>query len=955
MFRYSPITFRLFLMLLLLIGGIFGSIYGLTVPLIKSNVFKLEMNANRQVLNIVYELASRMHFGTESYIEQALDAQEQGLKAVVDVTDSYITAAVVRGQQSGLDEQVIWQNIFSDLSELKFGNNNYIWVSDMNGTLLSHPDKRPDHEIALDHKAGSVESAFPSLVNKAVKQGEGFYQHQGYRLNDTTPIDKYAYVRTLPQWGIVIGAGVYADELDKNTKSYKERLLVELGQALESVKIASNGYLYVFDSNGNMVFHPNANIHGKNFKTLLNPVTGNPIYQDLIAVSDTGEELFYKWDSPTDPGNYAYEKLSLVRHLPGFDWYISSSVYLDDLKDSSVQLGQLLLAVFVLGLLLTTMAAFLFAEWLTSPIRQLSATAYKISRGNLSAKTGIKRADELGLLAESFDLMVDRLGDNIRTLNSRVELRTAELSASNTQLREAVSSLEMAKRNLSISEARQRLILDALPAQVAYIDNQCRYIFVNREYAQALKAQKATLVGELLSEALAAETYHAIKDYIQQALAGEKVLYEHQPEGQVTAKITRSILLPFYGEQGEQAEGVLILSMDITAEKESEKRMAEASKMHAVGQMSGGMAHDFNNLLTIILGNLLELQSHTDLPQPLIKNLQPALRATRRGADLTKRLLAFARRQPLSPDDIKPSVLIEDVIGLLSAPLPENIQIETQTDSEVPVVHVDAAQMEDALVNLALNAADFMDKGGVLEFQVARFSCQEKLGPGESVFDEPVLPGDYARLCVKDTGTGFSEEALNKAFEPFFTTRTAGAGSGLGLSMVYGFVKQSRGYIRIANRTGGGAVVEMLLPAAEPALSPLSVCPVESAGLVAGAGLGSMVLLVEDNLDVRSVVRNQLTEMGFSVVEAGTADEADKLLNHLSGLAGIVTDMMMPGKKTGYDIAHRVKVDYPSAFVVVMTGYSELYAEPDIEFTLLQKPFDPVALTKAIFPDLQKV
>lgn len=944
MYRYSPITFRLFMMLLLLISSIFASIYWLTVPLIKQNVFGLELNSNRQVLNIVYDLANRMHFSTESYVAQTLDAEEQKLKAVVDLGESYIQARLADARKTGVDKHAQWQMLYHELRKLKFEGDNYLWISDYSGQLLSHPDGKFQGQNISLHQVDDAPPALPEILRKARLDGEGFYRYKWYRLNQDDVIDKYSYVRSFPEWGIVLGAGVYADDLEKEVQARKERLLAELSQALENVNIATNGYLYIFDSNGDMIYHPNSNIHGTNFRNLLNPVTGNPIYRDLIAVSDTDEELYYKWDSPNDPGNYAYEKLSLVRHLRGFDWYISSSVYLDDLKASSVQLGQRLLAMGFFGLLAAIVAAFLFAEYLTSPIKQLSATAYKISRGQFGAKTGINRNDELGTLADSFDTMVDHLRDNIQGLNTRVADRTRELSDSNQQLLEAVNSLKTAKSELTASETRQRLILDALPAQVAYLDAQGRYVFVNREYAEMFGRHKSELVGKVTEDVMPPRMYEETLPFIRQALRGEKVMYEYSAEVNGKPMVTRRTLLPFYGEQRQTVEGVLNLSIDITNERETEERLAEASKMKAVGQMSGGLAHDFNNLLTIILGNLLEAQNHPDLPLALNANLVPAIRATRRGADLTKRLLAFSRRQPLSPDCIKPDRLIQDVIGLLSGPLPENIRIETRIDENAAVVYVDEAQMEDALVNLALNAADSMDRGGVLSFEVRPFSCTSHSG-----FDEPVPSGDYVLLAVKDTGSGFSEDALQKAFEPFFTTKATGAGSGLGLSMVYGFVKQSKGYIRIRNRDEAGAAIEILLPVGTVSQCALPADEHERLHSAPVADASSLVLLVEDNPDVRKVVRHQLVEIGFTVLEAETADEADNLLLNLPDLAGVVSDIVMPGKKDGYAVAQRVQECYPGAFVVLMTGYSETYGEHNEEFCLLQKPFDQAALSKAIF------
>ncbi|MCP4597610.1 cache domain-containing protein [Neptuniibacter sp.] len=948
MYRRSPITIRLFLMLLVLIGSIFGSIYWFTVPLIKENVFGLELHTNRQVLNIVYDLANRMYSSTETYVDKTLHSHEQRLDSVLDLAENYVEVTLREGREQGKPDSEIWQKIHSDLRKFEFGNNDYLWIADYDARLLSHPAEQfhqRDMSAFTDPEGTLI---IPKILQSVRKDGHGFYQYKWNRLSSPEVIDKYSYVRDFPEWGFIMGAGVYIEDIQEEVKAQKQQAILEINKALKNIKIASNGYLYVFDSEGNMLFHPNPNIHGINFKQQLNPVTQNPIYLDLMEVADTGEELYYKWDKPNDPGNYVYEKLSLVRHLSGFDWYISSSVYLDDLKASSVQLSQRIMAMGFFGLLAAVVAAFLFAEWLTSPIKKLSLTAYKISRGNLAAKTGINRDDELGLLAESFDYMVDRLRDNIDTLNSRVKSRTKELSESNCQLLEAVDSLKLTQSELRAHESRQRMILDALPAQIAYLDNQMRFVFANQQYREVFNQSKDEIQGKHLQEVVGDEMYQMLCPHIDEAWRGEHPIYEYRLQHKGKEIITRRTMMPFLNDQDE-IEGFLTLSIDITHERESERRMAEASKMKAVGQMSGGLAHDFNNLLTIILGNLLQLQNSPSIPEEQQANLAPAIRATRRGADMTKRLLAFSRRQSLSPARIKPETLVNELVDLLVAPLPESIQLRTQIHSNAPDVYVDAAQMEDALVNLALNSADAMKNGGELCLQVSGTRCSSpEVACGG--FDDEIKPGEYVMISVLDNGEGFSDEALEKACEPFFTTKSTGAGSGLGLSMVYGFVKQSKGYLRIQNRADGkqGARVDLLLPAAtEEQINAYAEAPVTQ-NASAEIPESCLILLVEDNQDLRQLVRKQLTETGYSVIEAGSGDEALNILTGLDSLAGVVSDVVMPGESDGYAVAEAVKVCHPKAFVVLMTGYTENNPHTDFELTLLHKPFDPEELLRVL-------
>jgi PAS domain S-box-containing protein len=828
MWPISTITLRLFFLLFLLISSVFGAIYVFSVPLIKENVFKLELNSSRQVLNIASDLASR----------------------------------------------------------------------------ITH---NADKAKAFLHSQSTPIAASSEVGNEAV---------------------------------------MHADEVKKR------QAIAEISEVLKNIKITNNGYLYMFNSDGNMLFHPNANIDGHNFKSQLNSVTGNPIYIDLMNMADKGQELYYQWDRPDDPGHYQYEKVSLTRHLPDSDWYISSSVYLDDLRLSSVQLGQRIVAIGIIGLLAGTLIAFLFAKWITAPICKLSSTAEKINKGDLMAKTGIRRNDELGVLATSFDHMVDRMRNSINTLNLRVEARTSDLSESNRQLLNTVKRLETTQAELRAVETRQRLILNALPAQIAYLDSDVRFVFANRECFEFFNETKDGIVGKRMKDVVGATMYRFIEPNIQRALKGERVVYEYAFNDNNRDILTRRTVLPFYDET-KTVIGFLTLSIDITKEREAEKRLAQASKMKTVGQMSGGLAHDFNNLLTIILGNLLELQNQDDLPEEWHNNLEPAIRATRRGADMTRRLLAFSRRQPLSPSVVAPASLMSELVELLSAPLADNIVLLTSVEGDCPPIYVDPALMEDALVNLILNSADAMKKGGTLSVVVKQVSYPNGNNPG--AFDEPVIPGQYVSFTVIDCGEGFSSEALARACEPFFTTKGSQAGSGLGLSMVFGFVKQSKGYMSIQNNAEAGASVEILIPV-DQQQHPKMPNPLPTTKAILKDKRDALVLLVEDNKDVRYVVRKQLLTLGYSVLEASSADEALGLLAaRLPALVGVVSDGVMPGKASCYDILARLKQDYQDVFFVLMTGYSDQLIQTEYDGVLLQKPFDTSALSDAIASNLVNV
>lgn len=940
--KLSAITTRFFAMMLVIIGTIFVSFYWYSVPLIKDKVLEIERNASAIALNNTYQLATKMYLGSEDYREQALGSHQQRLKSIISLTEDFILSLYRVLEQQGSSEPEIWRIIFSELRNFRADDETYIWIADYDFRLLSHPAEANFGRDAATIRDSDGKLIVPSVVQLAITEGEGFYPYKWPRLDSAQALDKYSYVRNFPEWGFVIGSGVYLDEIEREVSAKKLKALSELRQAFAEIRIANNGYLFVFDPQANMLIHPNPNIDGSNFAGLLNPVTGKPIVEDLISASGSGKEAFYQWDTLDDPGNYHYDKLSLVRHIPGFDWYISSSVYVDDLQSSSELLSTRILLIAAITLVFGSLLAWGFATWFTAPIRRLSYTAALVSKGQLSAKSGIKRSDELGVLAESFDSMVDQLSNNIKNLDSIVNARTEQIETTNSELLVAVDELQTTRNALQVAETRQRLILDALPAQVAYINNRNEYVFVNQGYVEMFGRDKASMVGRSPAEILGSAMYAEIEPYIALALKGQQSTFEHRLRRNGVELITRRTLLPLYDNE-ERVSGFLNLSIDITQQKQAEVHLAEANRMHAVGQMSGGLAHDFNNLLTIILGNLLELEHKTDAPELILRHLAPAVRATRRGADITRRLLAFSRRQPLTPSVVSCQQRISEFSLLLAPSLPDSICLQTRVASNTPEIFVDPGQLDDALVNLALNSRDAMPQGGRLTIQVEQIqvssACQ---------YDEPVVWGEYVRFSIADDGQGFDTKTLLRAFEPFYTTKHTGSGSGLGLSMVYGFVKQSSGYIRILSQPGSGAEVQLLLPVATAAPAIDALPAAEPSPTLLWRAENTLVLLVEDNPDVRSVVRSQLVTLGFVVVEAGNGDEALALLASIADLAGVVTDVMLPGSANGVRIAEAAQTSHPDAFVVMMTGYSEAVTRQEPHVTLIQKPFDQPLLQHAI-------
>ncbi len=382
--------------------------------------------------------------------------------------------------------------------------------------------------------------------------------------------------------------------------------------------------------------------------------------------------------------------------------------------------------------------------------------------------------------------------------------------------------------------------------------------------------------------------------------------------------------------------------VDITRQRALEEQLRQAQRLDALGNLTGGVAHDFNNLLAVIIGNA-ELMTDDPALDPAARgHAEIILAAAERGAELTGRLLTFARLHPLAPKVVDVNRLLRDMEQLLRRLIGAPVEIAfALCRGQAPAV-VDGPQLENAVLNLCINARDAMPRGGRLRIATAYLDQAALLASGQDV-----PPGDYVTLTVTDTGAGMPPEVAARAFEPFFTTKAFGRGSGLGLSMVFGFVSQFRGHIRIATGPGQGTAVTLYLPRSE---QPSDVAE-PAAAAVAAAGQGR-VLLVEDDPSLRQTATIQLRRLGYEVLAASNGEAALEMLRQAGAVDLLFTDVVMPGRLNGHQLARQAVVLRPSLRVLLTSGY-QANAMPDAEdlpsgFRLLSKPYRLADLAEAI-------
>ena len=367
----------------------------------------------------------------------------------------------------------------------------------------------------------------------------------------------------------------------------------------------------------------------------------------------------------------------------------------------------------------------------------------------------------------------------------------------------------------------------------------------------------------------------------------------------------------------------------------NEAQVRQAQKMEAVGQLTGGVAHDFNNILTVITGTIEILgEAVKDRPQ-LVQITDMISAAAARGADLTRHLLAFARRQPLQPRNTDVNALVIDAARLLRPTLGEQIEIESMLAHDSAPALIDPSQLSTAILNLALNARDAMPNGGKLTLETRNVVLDENY---PSMTSE-LKPGNYVMIAVSDTGEGIPGSLLDKVFEPFFTTKEVGKGSGLGLSMVYGFVKQSNGHIKIYSEESHGTTVKLYLPAAAGAPDALAA----EAGISGGEHGDESILIVEDDALVREYVVTQISRFGYHTMAAGNAAEALALIDGPERFDLLFTDVIMPGGLNGRQLATEALKRRPELKVLYTSGYTENaivhHGRLDAGVLLLPKPY----------------
>jgi signal transduction histidine kinase len=407
------------------------------IPLVQRSTTAQEEKYATSILDQVYNLVEAKSQEIESYRTLALDARKRELKDITSVLAGYLDAERTSAQDTPGAQGVARTRALEFARKFRYGQNDYVWVSDLASRLISHPDPKLNGADFSQVKDVYDNLIVPPMVAVAREQGEGYTSYWWNRLGKDKPAEKLTYSRFYAPWSWVIGTGVYVDDITEEVERRKAGLIAELREALRKVTIGHTGYMYVFDADFNMIIHPSQKLEGTNFTDTADPLTRQPLGAELKEAARTGQPLRYVWDRPNEPGNYVYEKISWVRRHPGFNWYIASSVYTDDLfRDTRALSGRIAGIAFVV-FVVSALLGGVFIRRLVLPISRLSKAALAVQSGDLTVRSGIVRQDEIGILSQEFDAMVGKLADHVATLDAKVQEKTAALASNLARLEEA--------------------------------------------------------------------------------------------------------------------------------------------------------------------------------------------------------------------------------------------------------------------------------------------------------------------------------------------------------------------------------------------------------------------------------------------------------------------------------------------------------------------------------------
>lgn len=820
-----------------------------------------------------------------------------------------------------MPEEDLRKIILDALRPIRFNNGRgYYFATRLDGVELLFAD-RPELEgkLLIDVQDTGGAYVIRDMIDLVRRHGGGYYEYLWTKPNERGgDFRKIAYISYFPPFDGFIGTGEYLDDVERDVQ---QEVLERIGQ----IRFGEDGYIFVVDYDGVTLMNGvQPELIGQNLWEMTDPNGIKVIQEERRAVEmPEGDFISYSWERPSD--NKVSSKISYVKGFPRWRWMIGAGVYTDEietliavkkaamwqnLRNDSLGFG------FILLTLLTVVLAFCYglSRYLGSRLKIFLRFFQGMETGGMPMITESFTAAELHLLAESANRMLANRAKAEEALRRNEEKLKSIFRAAPTGIGLVVHRV--------IVEANERL---------------CEMIGYTRE---ELLHQSARMLypSDEDYDWVGREKYRQISD----RGTGTVETRWRRKDGAVIPVILSSTPL----DPSDLSQGVTFTALDISdlkraeAERiELEGQLMQMRKLESVGQLAGGVAHDFNNMLSPILGYAEMLRDDLPKDHPHAEDLLQIIRAAERARDLTRQLLAFARRQNLEIRPLRLNEVIRGFEKMLRRTIRENVSIETRLSDDGAIVNGDVGQVEQILLNLAINAQDAMPDGGALTIETSL----ETVGEHHPLRVKGVEAGSYVLMKVSDTGTGMAPETLSRIFDPFFTTKELGRGTGLGLSTVYGIVKQHFAH----SEPGCGSAFDVYFPRGEL----WEELPVLGQEDFSTAGGSETILLAEDQEQVRRMASEMLRRRGYRVLPCKDGESAlVAAADHEGPIALLITDVVMGGM-SGKDLHEALLASRPGIKVLFMSGYSsDLIGNHGVlqeGVAFIQKPFSlPVFMRK---------
>ncbi len=808
-------------------------------------------------------------------------------------------------QAGTLTEEEAKQQARSVLLSQKIGKTGYIYCVDSKGVAVVHKDKGVEGHNFI----------YRAFVQEQIKRKQGYLTYYWRNPEEPTPRPKALYMTYFEPWDWIISVSSYREEFAGlvNVDDFRESIL--------NLRFGKTGYSFIVDGKANIVIHPS-------YKGSVYDLEDEALRSaGLKIVKQKNGKIVYDWQNPDEAGSR--KKIVILNHIPELDWIVASSGYLDEFYEPLDRIRNTIIMIACVAMAVMLAITLWISSSITNPLQRLMRHFDTGATGDFTVRMEESSRDEIGRLGHYFNTFM------------------RDLQQYSDTLRNEIQGHRKSEEALKQSEERFRSLTENAPDVIASMSPDGYITYVNPAVEAVLGYAREEIIGK---EFLYLVRKEDTKDYLR---IFKKIREDRESlldyNGALVHKdgTLRYFIIcgtPTIDDLGKVTgiEGIL---KDITERIELESHIQQIQRIEAVGTLAGGIAHDFNNILTAIRGSLDLCLLTTPETSPMRRSLKLIENAAVRASDLTRQLLLFSRKQPMETVPIDLNASVDNILKIIERLIGEDITTRVTMEPSLWSVMADKGSIEQVIMNLVINARDAMPDGGDILIQTQNVVVDEaytKIYPFARA-------GKHVCLTITDTGMGMDSETQKRIFEPFFTTKDAGKGTGLGLAVVYGIVKQHKGWIVAESTPEEGASFKAYFPAVTiKAHSDRH----EEVSFESIRGKGEKILIVEDDTGVLEFAATALTSHGYEIYSAGRSEEAHAIFTrHKDHLSLVFSDVVLPDRN-GLDLVEELLNEKPAMRVLMTSGYMDEKSQTKMikvhDYPFLQKPYTMHELLKSV-------